>query len=65
MVPLGLMEVELVGGVAMAGHVENSVSCFDDMEHSMLVKSWDIKVDGFFLVFKTAEPKSQIFAVWP
>ncbi len=46
-----------------AEHVELSVTCPDVFEHSLLVISGDIKADGSFLVFKTAEPKSQIFAV--
>ena len=62
------MEVAPGGWVDMVEHVENvplSASCMDVIEHSMLVISWDTKADGSFLVFKTAEPKSQIFAVVP
>ena len=63
------MEVAPVGWVDMIEHVDEDVplsaSCMDVIEHSMLVISWDTKADGSFLVFKTAEPKSQIFAVVP
>ncbi len=57
-----------MGSVGMVEHVENvllSASCMDVIEHSIMVISGDIKADGSFLVFKTAKPKSQLFAVIP